>query len=278
MRRRRFAGPARHAGWRSARPASRVADSLPGSAGGGAFAPGVSGRFFAGRRVGRSVAARRRCSRGRNNRFRACRHGRRWPHSVQRRSARGRAAGRLFRSGRRRGSASCPGRADRGNPAPGCVGLGMKRKIARWGSVLATISASVAPRMANSGRGAGSVVGGGDGGAAGRRRRQFPPAAPPLRRRRGPWRAVASGVVVPPADPERAGRPGRGSCRRFGRSARASRTGAFNRLLCQAPRLMTWTRRLRGSGVCGGVATSRSDSPTPTVSSRFGVTLNLLSR
>ena len=44
----------------------------------------------------------------------------------------------------------------------------------------------------------------------------------------------------------------------------------------QVPILITWTRRLRGSGVCGGVATRRPCSPSPTGSNRAVFTPYLL--
>ena len=88
------------------------------------------------------------------------------------------------------------------------------------------------------------------------------PPKRPARRQRRQRRASRGSCVVAAAAPER--------CRRNPArpvSWRTHRCGAD-----QAPRLITCTRRLRGSGVSAGVCTSRPSSPRPTACSLAGST------
>ena len=140
----------------------------------------------------------------------------------------------------------CFGRGlDRGRSAPArrhewpAAGAGAGRVVTAGGA------------MADADAGRGQTQPAGNRSARGRR-----PA-----RRRGNSAAIAL---------LRRGVAGRGPCRR--RPGLPASCVGRRRGVAQAPRLITCTRRLRGSGVCGGVGTSRPSSPMPTACSRLGST------
>ena len=170
-------------------------------------------------------------------------------------------------------------------------GSGAKRKIVRPVPTWSRICAWVAVCTANSGAGGGvaGVTGRGGtsgtctaacGGATGWGHQKAKPSASSTARLpaapsagsqacAGPRRAVAAGCFTRTVSSS----SGSGIVMSAQRIVRGGRDGRRH-----APTLITCTRRLRGSGVCGGVGTSRPASPRPSGCSRLACTPNLDTR